>query len=125
MIAELEPSEACKRLARSLRGRANLSAETIAQQLRGWSFFDMNGAVIIQRGPEMHVAADDDKRGLWFKRGDYRALMGRILSAFGKVQTSVMDGNEAGRALVLRMGFKPTHSEPGKTYFEATELRHV
>lgn len=105
MLADLDRQTAARRLAEALADRApGLRPDNI--DLAGWTAYDCNGAVVICRGDEIHVAACAAARGRWFNRGDFRRLVVGMLREFGRVTTSVAAGNAQGERFVRALGFR-------------------
>lgn len=106
MLAEIDRQTAARRLAEALADRApGLSPDHL--NLAGWTAYDCNGAVVICRDDEIHVAAASAVRGRWFNRGDFRRLVVGMLRQFGRVTTSVAFDNAAGHRFVQALGFRP------------------
>ena len=91
----------------------------------GWTFLDVNGAVVMLKANEIHVGAPPAVRGKWFSHGDFRALFGTLLEVYGLVKTTVRNSNKAGHAFVQRLGFREAFSDDVATSYVLTEVKYA
>jgi len=106
-----------------------IPAQQIEQALQGWtrwSYFLPDGeigAVIMMRGPEIHVVLAPEHRGKGrMTRGRIQRVLQVPLALHGYVTTRTAKGNGLHRLFLDRLGFKPTWSDDQFTYFMLTEL---
>lgn len=122
----IEPVEACQRLLVACGDRSpSISPEQMAALLPDWKFYDCDSAVVMQRGPEIHVAAPSNARGRWLNRRHIREFLSGTLRIFGRVITSVKDDNAAGIAFVTRLGFERISESNGSIFFQMNEVKHA
>lgn len=126
MVAALQPIDACTRLLAYLGERwPGLTPEEAADRLHDFRFFDCNGAVVMVRGPEIHVAAPKELRGRWLTRANIRKVLGGIVSEHGFALSAVEHDNENGRVFVQRMGFEAVGVTPNGRTLYRLEPRHA
>lgn len=117
-MTPLDPTEACVRLLAALGDRApHQDAHLAVEQLSGWCFWDVSGAVVMTRGAEVHCAAPPDRRGRWLSRTAIRAVLGGILQRYGHALTSVVKDNDAGHSFVQRLGFRQHWFDDTNVYY--------
>lgn len=117
-MVPLDPTEACTRLLAALGDRApHQDARLAVEQLSGWQFWDVSGAVVMIRGAEIHCAAPPERRGRWITRTAIRVVLGDILHRYGHALTSVIADNAAGHAFVQRLGFRPQGYDDTNVYY--------
>lgn len=116
----------CERLLEGLGERApvELTPESTSKLLDGWTLVDCSGAVVMIKGPEMHVAAVPDRRRRWFGRNAV-ALLRDNLKKHGLLETSVMVDNMAGHEFARRLGFEPVGDSGAAIRYELRKLRHA
>lgn len=116
----------CERLLEGLgeRAPAGMTPGATSELLAGWTLVDCSGAVVMIKGPEMHVAAVPERRRRWFGR-DAVALLRDNLKQHGLLETSVMVDNTAGHEFARRLGFEPVGDSGAAIRYELRKLRHA
>lgn len=103
---------------------AGMSADQAGELLKDWTLVDCNGAVVMLKGPEMHVAAIPERRRRWFGREAIKLLKDNLLQ-HGLLETSVMRDNNAGHEFARRLGFEPVGDSGAAIRYELRTLRHA
>lgn len=106
-IQIISKSEACRRLFSILLDRTSLTIEEFELSLNGWEFLDIDGATLMRKGNEIHVAAPLNVRGKWITRKNIKAIIIQMLNDFGEIITAVSIDNSDGHHFVYRLGFIP------------------
>lgn len=101
------------------------SRDAALRALKDWTLVDCDGAVVMVKGAEVHVAAPQAVRGKWLSRRHIREVLGTRLRSFGLVKTSVALDNEAGQRFVSRLGFVEVERDAKAIRYELKELRHA
>lgn len=115
----------CDALLRALGDRAPaMTSEQMNRALDGWDLVDINGAVVMIRGAEMHVGAIQEARGRWFGPRAI-ALMSDVLHRHGRVETQVQKEHTPGHAFARRLGFEQVGENGAAIRYELRKLRHA
>jgi RimJ/RimL family protein N-acetyltransferase len=118
-------NDQCAALLRALGDRApQMSPEQLDEALADWNLVDIDGAVVMIRGAEMHVGAVPEARGRWFSRRAV-ALMADVLERHGHVETLVMKEHAPGHAFAQRLGFEQVGESGAAIRYELRKLRHA
>lgn len=121
----MERCELAARILAAMGERApNLSADELAAGLADWELIDAGGAVVMRKGPEMHVAAPLEVRGRWFG-ATVRRLLRETLREHGRIETLVMKDHTQGHALARRLGFEQVGESGAAIRYELRKLRHA
>lgn len=102
-----------------------MTAEEFSENLKDWDFIDVNGAVMMKKGAEIHVAALPNLRGHWITRKAIREYLPKILNEHGKIETFVMVDNKVGEKFVERLGFTRIGERGPAIHYELRKLRHA
>jgi GNAT superfamily N-acetyltransferase len=115
----------CADLLRALGDRAPaLTPGDLEHALADWELVDVDGAVVMIRGSEMHVGAVRELRGRWFGRRAV-AVMADVLKRHGRVETLVQKDHEPGHAFARRLGFEQVGESGAAIRYELRNLRHA
>jgi GNAT superfamily N-acetyltransferase len=115
----------CATLLHALGDRApTMTPAQLDQALAGWQLVDVDGAVVIIRGAEMHVGAVPEARGRWFGRRAV-AVMAEVLRRHGHVETLVQKDHTPGHAFARRLGFEQVGETGAAIRYELRKLRHA
>jgi GNAT superfamily N-acetyltransferase len=115
----------CAALLRALGDRAPaMTPEQLDHALAGWDLVDVDGAVVMIRGAEMHVGAVPEARGRWFGPRAM-ALMADVLRRHGRVETLVQRDHAPGHAFARRLGFEQVGDSGATIRYELRKLRHA
>ena len=115
----------CASLLRALGDRAPaMTPEQLDEALGNWELVDVGGAVVMVRGPEMHVGAVPEMRGRWFGAAT-RVLLRDVLARHGRIETVVMKDHAPGHAFARRLGFEQVGENGAAIRYELKELRHA
>ena len=93
--------------------------------LDGWNFIGVNGAVVMLKGNEIHVAARPDDRGRFVSRRAIRVVLGSLLAVHGVLRTFIRKSNAAGIDFCERLGFVRIGETADILECELKELRHA
>ena len=93
--------------------------------LDGWNFLGVNGAVVMIRGNEIHVAARPDDRGRFVSRRAIRVVLGSLLQIHGVLKTYIRKSNAKGVDFCERLGFVRVGESADMFECELKELRHA
>jgi GNAT superfamily N-acetyltransferase len=115
----------CADLLRALSDRAlDMTPEQLDRQLAAWDLVDIDGAVVMIRGAEMHVGAVPEVRKRWFGRRAV-AVMVDVLERHGHIETLVQKDHAPGHAFARRLGFEQVGESGAAIRYELRKLRHA
>lgn len=107
----------------ALKPRLPLSYHDFCKVFEPFEIVAVKGGAVMIRGNEVHVAVVKSAEGRWLSRRLIRSVLGRLLSEYAVVVTSVMKGNERGQRFVERLGFQRVGEKEGTIGYELRELR--
>lgn len=100
------------------------STEYVIEGLRDFRAIAVGDrALLLVRGPEVHVFVPSAWRGRAFSKRVVRAMLLPLLNHYGYITTRLALDDQPGRIdLVTRLGFKPSWSDGVRQYYLLTEL---
>lgn len=116
-------TEALQYAYEALKPRLPLSYHDFLKVFEPFEIVGVTGGAVMIRGNEVHVAVVKKAEGRWLSRRLIRSVLGRLLSEYGVVVTSVMQENDRGRRFVERLGFQKVGEEKGIVGYELRQLR--
>jgi GNAT superfamily N-acetyltransferase len=115
----------CADLLRALGDRAPaMTPDDLEHSLAAWDLVDVDGAVVMIRGAEMHVGAVPEVRKRWFGRRAV-AVMADVLKRHGYVETLVQKDHAPGHVFAQRLGFEQVGESGAAIRYELRKLRHA
>lgn len=100
------------------------NTEYVIDGLRDFRAISIGGrALLLVKGPEVHVFIPAAWRGRAFSRRVVRTMLQPLIEHYGYVTTRLALDEQPGRIdLVTRLGFKPSWSDGVRQYYLLTEL---
>ncbi len=103
----------------------NVDKQKLNDSLEGWAALDINGAVVIANGEELHIVAKPEIHGKWLTRKDIRAFFTAQLKVYGRALVNVNIDNTRAIDFIERLGFIRLSADDESANYELTRCAYV
>jgi GNAT superfamily N-acetyltransferase len=103
----------------------HVDKQILAVSLDGWNAVDINGAVVLAKGEELHIVAKPSLHGKWLTRKDIRAFFTAQLNVYGRAVVDVNTDNQRAIDFIERLGFVRLSSDAESAQYELTRCDYV